>query len=294
MVDTSLFDLSFKAKLLNSIDDLDEQTDGLIIHGDNFQALNLMQEKYQSKVDTVYIDPPYNTSASEILYKNGYKHSSWLSLIHDRNNVSRKFLKNNGLFCVTIDDLEVANLQQLMNYDFGKDNNLGNIVIRNNPSGRSTTKGVSIAHEYALIYGKGSESQVGRLGRNEAQTARYNEEDQTGKFEWVNFRKHGGTKEDAPSMFYPIIVSDDKFRLPEIEWDAFKKEWIINEVIKSNEIILYPIDENGLERRWKWGVDRFKEKVEEFKVDLDRNKEKAIYLKARMNDEGVLCSGQLI
>ena len=288
MVDTSLFDLSFKAKLLNSIDDLDDQTDGLIIHGDNFQALNLMQEKYQSKVDTVYIDPPYNTSASEILYKNGYKHSSWLSLIHDRNNVSRKFLKNNGLFCVTIDDLEVANLQQLMNYDFGKDNNLGNIVIRNNPSGRSTTKGVSIAHEYALIYGKGSESQVGRLGRNEAQTARYNEEDQTGKFEWVNFRKHGGTKEDAPSMFYPIIVSDDKFRLPEIEWDAFKKEWIINEVIKSNEIILYPIDENGLERRWKWGVDRFKEKVEEFKVDLDRNKEKAIYLKARMNDEGVL------
>lgn len=288
MVDTSLFELGFKAKLLNSIDDLDEQTDGLIIHGDNFQALNLMQEKYREQVDSVYIDPPYNTSASEIMYKNGYKHSSWLSLIHDRSDISRSFLMNNGLFCITIDDLEVANLQQLMNHDFGKENNLGNIVIRNNPSGRSTTKGVSIAHEYALIYGKSSESQVGRLDRNETQTARYNEQDQIGKFEWVNFRKHGGTKEDAPSMFYPIIVSDESFRLPEMEWDELKKEWLIKEDISPNEVVLYPTDEHGLERRWKWGVDRFKGMPGEFKVDLDRNKENAIYLKARMNTQGVL------
>ena len=76
MVDTSLFEVGFKAKLLREIEDLDGQTDGVIIHSDNFQGLNLLQEKYREQIQSIYIDPPYNTSASEILYKNSFKHSN--------------------------------------------------------------------------------------------------------------------------------------------------------------------------------------------------------------------------
>lgn len=69
MVDTSLFSLEFKAELLKRIDDLDAQTDGLIINSDNFQGINLLAEKYYSRLNSIYIDPPYNTDASAILYK---------------------------------------------------------------------------------------------------------------------------------------------------------------------------------------------------------------------------------
>jgi adenine-specific DNA-methyltransferase len=81
MVDTALFDAGFRADLLKAIPDLDASLDGLLVHGDNFQALTLLGERYSAKVQTIYIDPPYNTDASAIIYKNGFKDSSWLSLI---------------------------------------------------------------------------------------------------------------------------------------------------------------------------------------------------------------------
>jgi len=70
MADTALFDAAFKQALLAAVDNLDEGLDGLLIHGDNFQALNLLQERYREQVNCIYIDPPYNTNASAILYKN--------------------------------------------------------------------------------------------------------------------------------------------------------------------------------------------------------------------------------
>ena len=73
MADTALFDAAFKYALLAAVDNLDESLDGLLIHGDNYQALNLLQERYREQVKCIYIDPPYNTDASAICYKNGYK-----------------------------------------------------------------------------------------------------------------------------------------------------------------------------------------------------------------------------
>lgn len=81
VLDTKHFTTEFKERLIASIDNLDEETNGLLIHSENFQALNLLQEKYREKIDCVYIDPPYNAKSSEIMYKNGFKHSSWNSMI---------------------------------------------------------------------------------------------------------------------------------------------------------------------------------------------------------------------
>lgn len=81
MVDTALFDLAFRADLLKAILDLDASLDGLLVHGDNFQALTLLGERYREDFNCIYIDPPYNTDASAIDYKNGYKSSSWATLL---------------------------------------------------------------------------------------------------------------------------------------------------------------------------------------------------------------------
>jgi len=70
VLDTRFFDDSFKARLVASIENFDEQCDGLLIHSENLQALNLLQERYREQVKCVYIDPPYNTASTPILYKN--------------------------------------------------------------------------------------------------------------------------------------------------------------------------------------------------------------------------------
>ena len=91
VVDTSLFEPSFQADILKNIEDLDEQTNGLLIHSDNFQALNLLQARYKEQVKCIYIDPPYNTEKDRIdgkfVYKDGYPHSTWASFLYNLSYV---------------------------------------------------------------------------------------------------------------------------------------------------------------------------------------------------------------
>ena len=267
----------------------------ILIESDNLIALTSLSFTHAGKIDAMYFDPPYNTGAKDWRYNNDYvekedafKHSKWLSMMEKRLKIAKGLLKEDGIICVTIDDYEMPRLFILMEEIFGEENHLGTIVIRNNPSGRSTVKGVSITHEYGLFFGKSSISQVGRLDRNEKQKDRYDLFDDLSSFEWVNFRKHGGTKKESPSMFYPIYISENSIRIPEIEWSDENKEWIPLEEPTSAEKIVFPIDENGLERRWKWGIDRLKNNPSEFCVKKDRTGQLAVYVKARMNDIGVL------
>ncbi|WP_174783959.1 hypothetical protein [Endozoicomonas acroporae] len=104
MLDTAHFDADFKAHLIATMDDLDQQCDGLLVHSENFQALNLLQERYREQVKCIYIDPPYNTDAGPIIYKNGYRVSSWNSMLNDRVTLGSNLLKHDGLICATIDD----------------------------------------------------------------------------------------------------------------------------------------------------------------------------------------------
>jgi len=288
MVDTQFFSREWKYKVLATIDHLDEQTGGLMINSENFQALNLLENRYNSNVDTIYIDPPYNTSSSEILYKNSFRHSSWLSLIENRLTIAKELLCNDGVHFFTIDDYEYNRASILLTKLFGPENDLGTISIRNNPSGRSTAQGVSIAHEYGIVHGKSENSSVGRLPRSDKQLNRYDEKDELGRFEWVNFRKHGGTKDESPTMYYPFFISENGYRIPKIEWDDDHNEWVLQEEPKENEKVLYPIDDKGRDRRWKWGLDRTLDNPDEFKVDEDRSGELAIYVKARLKNDGVL------
>jgi adenine-specific DNA-methyltransferase len=97
VLDTKFFDREFVDRLFWNNENIDEQVDGLLIHSENFQALSLLQQILERKIKCIYIDPPYNTSASEILYKNSYKHSSWLSLMANCLQISRSLLTENGL-----------------------------------------------------------------------------------------------------------------------------------------------------------------------------------------------------
>lgn len=120
IVDTKHFSNTFKYALLESIPNLDEQTDGLMINGDNYHALNFLQSRYSASIDVAYIDPPYNTDASEILYKNNYKHSSFLTMMDNRLTMAYDLLSDQSMISVAIDDAELDRLIPLMDSIFPK------------------------------------------------------------------------------------------------------------------------------------------------------------------------------
>ncbi|ULJ61930.1 site-specific DNA-methyltransferase [Wielerella bovis] len=136
VVNTSLFNHAFQAKLLATFDDLDNEINGTIIHSDNFQALNLLQNKYQGQVKCIYIDPPYNTGDDGFVYKDNYQSSSWLTLMENRVLLARKLLApKSALFC-QISDIENTNLNKLMVSIFGIENHRETIsVVTSSKSG---------------------------------------------------------------------------------------------------------------------------------------------------------------
>ncbi|MFB6246932.1 MAG: DNA methyltransferase [Candidatus Pacearchaeota archaeon] len=100
-IDTKFFK-DLELEILSLFDNLDEALDGRLIHSENYQALNTLQEKYKEKVQCVYIDPPFNTG-SDFAYIDKFQDSTWLSLMNDRIELSRKFLRDDGSFYLHLD-----------------------------------------------------------------------------------------------------------------------------------------------------------------------------------------------
>ena len=205
IVDTKHFSNTFKYALLESIPNLDEQTDGLMINGDNYHALNFLQSRYSASIDVAYIDPPYNTDASEILYKNNYKHSSFLTMMDNRLTMAYDLLSDQSMISVAIDDAELDRLIPLMDSIFPK--NVGVTVVRSNPQSRKAKGKFSPQHEYGLYYAKRDETTPKSLGFSESKLKRYPLVDDIGHFSWMNFIRAGNNdlRTDRPKLYYPMI-----------------------------------------------------------------------------------------
>ncbi|MCY3744000.1 MAG: site-specific DNA-methyltransferase [Candidatus Poribacteria bacterium] len=283
-LDTQYFEEGFVDKLLSLFENLEAQIDGVLLNSENFQALNLLEEKYRSRLNCVYIDPPYNTQGSPILYKNDYKHSSWLSLMCDRLLLSKKFLPNEGIICVAIDDVEISPLRFLLGDIFQKE--LGIAVVRSNPQGRARKGYLSPAHEYALFFGKSGAS-PGSLPKTEKQKNSYPHQDAQGRFTWDNLirRPPGDNRVDVPTMFYPIYVKhDNTIRIPDMTWDESTRSYNILEKPDENEVPVWPI-KAGVEKRWRHGCEKVSRERDEYRVRRAENIR--VEYKSRMQEDAV-------
>ena len=290
VVDTQHFDAAFTARLLDAIDGAHEQTEGVLFHCENYQALAAMQAQYRGQLRSIYIDPPYNTDAGPIDYKNGYRNSSWMSLIANRLRLTRQLLSDDGVLCVTIDDYQVHELASLIEQEFGRDKYLGTAAIRNNPSGRSTVHGLSVCHEYAFFYTNGDAS-LERLPRTEKQLARFSKEDDS-YVDWRNFRKDGGAvthRAERPKQYYPIYVrlAAKTLRIPALSWNRIERAWDILEQPAEGESVVWPIDEKGQHRVWSLNHISALDNVGQLEVRLGRDGAPQIYRRHRPS-EGVL------
>ena len=269
----------------------------VLIEGDNYHALSVLNYTHSGKIDVIYIDPPYNTGAADWKYNNDYvdvndtfRHSKWLSFMSKRLELAKNLLKSTGIIVVTIDDYEIATLRLLMNDIFGLENYLGTVAIRNNPSGRSTVSGFSVNHEYALFYSRTSAAKIGRLPHNEEQVSRYKEKDENGYFEWENFRKNGtdSDRADRPKQFYPLVInkSTHKLRVPKIRWNTPERKYDFHDKLEKNEEVVLPIND-GNEKVWKFGLERMSTVVDELLVKR-KNGVFELYRKKYLSEDGSL------
>ncbi|MEI7676198.1 MAG: DNA methyltransferase [Bacteroidales bacterium] len=262
VLDTKFFEEQFKDRLLAEFDDLEEQTNGLLINSENFQALGLMKEKLDGKIDVNYIDPPYNTSEESFLYKNDYKHSSWYSLLFDRLQISKSYLNSSGILCCAIDDLEFSGLQQVLDLVYLKSNRLGNLVIEIKPSGRTNDKYLATSHEYVLVYAaEYDNAEIAFFPLTVEQLSQYKEGEGKGSYKWRDFLRTGGfsTPIERPNSYYPIYYSPETGNVSLTEID--------------NSIEILPIDSVGKSRVWRKTKPSFLEHLEKGEINFKQNKD---------------------
>ena len=251
VLDTKFFDSTFKDRLLAEFDNLDEVTNGIMINSDNFQALNTIEEKYRNSISCTYIDPPYNTSASEIAYKNSFKHSSWLTLMENRLRSSKKLMKNDGILVVAIDDTEFIPLSQLIDdlyFDFDRNT----VIVNHHPAGAGLTgTNISTTHEYAIfVLPKNQKILFGEP----------NSDDESS----IGFIRTGTADSNLrigrPNSFYAILVDPNSKEIIGIEKPPIGN-YPEGDTVDGHKR-LYPKSKDGTERVWRRSYESCLKEVE--------------------------------
>ncbi|OGZ78708.1 MAG: hypothetical protein A2528_03365 [Candidatus Staskawiczbacteria bacterium RIFOXYD2_FULL_37_9] len=246
----------------------------ILIEGDNYHALSVLNYTHQGKIDVVYIDPPYNTGAKDWKYNNHfvdnldtYRHSKWISMMNSRIRLAKKLLQNTGIFICAVDHYELFNLGLLCDEIFGEENRLGVITVVHKPEGRQFANFFSPSNEFMLVYAKNKNlAKFQDVVLSEGKLEEFNEEDEKGKFKLQNFIRLTDGKyslrKNKPAGFYPIYVSSDlmKFSLEK----------------KANYEEALPITNKGIERVWKTFGDTFMEKVEDGVIVAKRENGKLV------------------
>lgn len=142
------------------IEDENDTSFNFLLEGDNLHSLKLLEKTHRSKVDVIYIDPPYNTGNKDFIYndefvgrEDSFRHSTWLSFISERLRIAQKLLSPDGLIFVSIDDNEQAQLKLLMDEIFSEDNFIICMPRITKKSGK-TTSAYAKNHDYILVYTK--------------------------------------------------------------------------------------------------------------------------------------------
>ncbi|NYS78588.1 MULTISPECIES: DNA methyltransferase [Halomonadaceae] len=126
--------------------------DGIFIEADSFHGCRTIKNKYEISIDKIYIDPPYNTGSDGFVYKDGYKHSSWLSMIDDRIRSHAALMKKDAIFSSSIDKDENRNLLPLLFDIFGENGFVEECVWQKSYGGGSKTKHINNLHEYVHVF----------------------------------------------------------------------------------------------------------------------------------------------
>ena len=235
-----------------------DETENLIIRGDNLDVLKILRQSYYGKIKMIYIDPPYNTQNDEFIYADNFQqsiedliehlgleektlnyisnmygtrtHSGWLAFMYPRLKLARDLLTNDGVMFISIDDNEQANLKIMCDEIFGEENFVANFIWQDKYTTTNDKQGVSSQIDYVLCYAKSTEGFIpNKLPLREdyiKKTYRYNDNDSKGRYMTVQMYKKKGN--------YPYEIKSPTGKKWNKPWN-FKKE-TMEAMIKDNKI----------------------------------------------------------
>ncbi len=279
-----------------------DTTENLYIEGDNLEVLKLLQETYLHKIDVIYIDPPYNTG-NNLIYKNDFSqdirsfiddndtydeegnrliknlntdgrfHTNWLNMLYPRLLLSRNLLSENGILICTIDQSEVNTLGVILKEIFsGKTVSL--ISIIHNPSG---TQGddFSYNNEFAFfVYNNKCIACENRSDENADIRSFMN----GAKGNTTNYLRSSGA-----NTFYPIIIKDGKIIGFGHVSDENYHPSSSNIPEDDGTIYVYPIDKDGVERKWLFERDTVEKIAKELHVKYNSKEKRYEIIRIKNN-----------
>jgi len=279
----------------------------LLIEGDNYHSLAVLNFTHQNKIDVIYIDPPYNTGNKDFIFNDKFvdkddpwRHSKWLSFMEKRLRLAKNLLNKNGVIFISIGEDEVAQLKLLCDETFGETNFINSLIWKANPRGRAMDKYFATTKEYILVYAKDS-SEI-KLALNsiedEKKLSKFNLKDNI-SFYKKGYPLHNGTREfhinNRPNLAYSIyynpktgdaIVRDEKTK--DKNGYILKDSFIDENLKKKGYVRIIPLINNQTKQRrvWRWGSEKF---LKEYKTELifvNETDGYYIYQKDRLSAEG--------
>jgi len=241
-----------------SIDNKDPKYN-IMIEGDNYHALAVLNFTHNKAIDVIYIDPPYNTGKGFIYNdkivdsEDSFRHSKWLSFMSKRLRLAKDLLKKDGVIFISINDIELAQLKILCDDIFDEKNFIANLVWENKEGGGSSdSKHFKIKHEYVLVYARNKEKLSIKAVDIEDQD-RYSLKDkyekERGGYQLIKL--NSASIQYGKSLDYPIESPDKSKIYPSYgnkracwRWSKKKLDWGI-----KNDFVVIKKGQNG-----KWAV----------------------------------------
>lgn len=257
--------------------------DNLLIEGDNYYILQLLQYTHRNKIDVIYIDPPYNTGNEDFKYndsfiglEDGGRHSKWLSFMNKRLILAKNLLKPNGVIFISIGEEELAHVRLLCDSIFGEQNFISNIS-RIAKTASNKGKFFAPSCDYVLLYSKSVESLKDDTFSQDVDETLFTKEDDLGKYRddialyqssldplrgCVNQRYYiecpDGTLVIPPGNTFPNDKIDAGFTPPQSAEDKVWR-WSYSSYLQQKELLVFKetktsplLDENG--NRAKYNV----------------------------------------
>lgn len=189
-------------------------TDNLIIKGNNLIALHSLKKRFAGRIKMIYIDPPYNTGKDSFNYNDHFNHSSWLTFMKNRLEVARDLLAEDGTIWISIDDSESHYLKVLADSVFGRENFLNEVIWQRAYAPVNLKKTFSRSHDAILVYAKNnsSEKELNKLPRDEVASNRYKNPDNDPRGVWQSDNLSVGPA--VESNIYEIITPSGRSVYP--------------------------------------------------------------------------------
>jgi len=236
----------------------------ILIEGDNYHALSVLNYTHRGKIDLIYIDPPYNTGKSEEFMYNdryvdindSYRHSKWLSFMWKRLGLAKDLLKSTGAIFISIDDNEIAQLKMLCNQVFGEENFVAQFIRKNKAGAGHDSGQVAIEFDYMLCYAK-SISEI--------------------KFEKEILDAENDSKYKLSDKH---INHRGKYYLRDLDYKGSYSEGLDYPLKTPDDTVIYAGGKFGKPNTWRWSKEKVKWGIENDYIVFAKKKDNwKVYIK---------------